>query len=49
MNDLVIQNVVMIPIIWRNVVGGASNKLKGTEISGWDSNLWHLPYWYREG
>jgi peptide/nickel transport system substrate-binding protein len=47
-NDLVIQNVVMIPIIWRNVVAGASNKLKGTDISGWDSNLWHLPYWYRE-
>jgi peptide/nickel transport system substrate-binding protein len=47
-NDLVIQNVVMIPIIWRNVVAGASNKLKGTDISGWDSNLWHLSYWYRE-
>ena len=48
MNDLVIQNVVMIPLIWRNVVAGASNRLKGTDISGWDSNLWHLPYWYRE-
>jgi peptide/nickel transport system substrate-binding protein len=49
MNDLIIQNVVVIPVIWRNVVGGASNKLKDTQISGWDSNLWHLPYWYREG
>ena len=48
MNDLVIQNVVVIPIIWRNVVGGASNRLKGTEISGWDSNLWHLANWHRE-
>jgi peptide/nickel transport system substrate-binding protein len=48
MNDLIIQNVVVIPIIWRNVVGGASNKLKDTQISGWDSNLWHLAYWYRE-
>ena len=49
MNDLVVQNVVMIPLIWRNVVAGASNRLKGTDVSGWDSNLWHLPYWYREG
>ncbi len=47
-NDLLIQNVVVIPIIWRNVVAGASGKLKGTDISGWDSNLWHLAYWYRE-
>ena len=49
MNDLLIQNVVMIPLVWRNVVAGASNRLKGTDISGWDSNLWHLPYWHREG
>jgi peptide/nickel transport system substrate-binding protein len=47
-NDLLIQNVVVIPIIWRNVVAGASSRLKGTDISGWDSNLWHLAYWYRE-
>ena len=48
MNDIIIQNVVVIPIIWRNVVAGASSRLKGTEISGWDSNLWHLAYWHRE-
>jgi peptide/nickel transport system substrate-binding protein len=48
MNDLLIQNVVNIPLIWRNTVAGASNRLKGTELSGWDSNLWHLAYWYRE-
>jgi peptide/nickel transport system substrate-binding protein len=48
MNDLIVQNVVVIPIIWRNTVAGASNRLKGTDLSGWDSNLWHLAYWYRE-
>jgi peptide/nickel transport system substrate-binding protein len=48
MNDLIIQNVVVIPIIWRNTVAGASNRLKATDVSGWDSNLWHLAYWYRE-
>ena len=48
LNDLIIQNVVVIPIIWRNVVAGASNRLKGTDVSGWDSNLWNLAYWHRE-
>src|SRR5262249_34159844 len=48
MNDLVVQNVVVVPLIWRNWVSGVSNRLKGTEISGWDSSFWNLPNWYRE-
>ena len=48
MNDLLIQNVVVIPVIWRNTTVGISNRLKGTVVSGWDSNLWHLAYWHRE-
>jgi peptide/nickel transport system substrate-binding protein len=49
MNDLVIQDVVVIPVLWRSVISAVSNRLKGTEISGWDSNLWNLANWYREG
>ena len=48
MNDLVIQNVVCIPVVWRTVVSGVSNRLKGTDVSGWDSNLWRLADWYRD-
>ncbi len=48
MNDLVIQNVVVIPVLWRSVISAVSQKVKGTEISGWDSNLWNLANWYRE-
>jgi peptide/nickel transport system substrate-binding protein len=48
MNDLVVQNAVVVPLIWRNWVSGVSNRLKGTEISGWDSSFWNLPSWYRE-
>jgi peptide/nickel transport system substrate-binding protein len=47
MNDLLIQNVVVIPVLWRNVVTAVSNRLKGTDISGWDSNLYNHAYWYR--
>jgi len=48
MNDLVIQNTVVIPVLWRMVISAVSNKLKSTDISGWDSNFWNLPNWYRE-
>jgi peptide/nickel transport system substrate-binding protein len=48
MNDLVVQNMVVIPLVWRNWVSGVSNKLKNTDISGWDSNFWNLARWYRE-
>ena len=48
MNDLVIQNVVVIPIVLRSQVAGISLKLRDVVQSGWDSDFWHLPYWYRE-
>ena len=48
MNDLVIQNMVVVPVLWRMVVSAVSNRLKGTDVSGWDSNLWNLAYWHRE-
>jgi peptide/nickel transport system substrate-binding protein len=48
MNDLVVQNGVVIPLIWRTWLSGISHKLKGTDISGWDSNFWNLARWHRE-
>jgi peptide/nickel transport system substrate-binding protein len=48
MNDLVIQNTVVIPVLWRMVISAVSNKLKSTDVSGWDSNFWNLANWYRE-
>ncbi len=48
MNDLLIQNVVVIPVIWRNKVAARSLKLKDTQNSGWDSDLGNLANWYRE-
>jgi peptide/nickel transport system substrate-binding protein len=48
MNDLVIQNVVVIPVLWRNGVSASTHKLRGMDLSGWDTTMWRLPYWYRE-
>jgi peptide/nickel transport system substrate-binding protein len=48
MNDLVVQNVVVIPVVQRPRVAAVSNRLR-VEQSGWDSDFWNLPNWYREG
>ena len=48
MNDLVIQNVVVIPVLWRSGVSASHSKLRGMDLNGWDSTLWRLPYWYKE-
>ncbi|MBI4607843.1 MAG: peptide ABC transporter substrate-binding protein [Candidatus Rokubacteria bacterium] len=48
MNDLVIQNVVVVPVLWRNGVAAVTAKLRGLDLTGWDSNFWHLAYWYKE-
>jgi peptide/nickel transport system substrate-binding protein len=48
MNDLVIQNVVVVPVVQRPSVSAISNRLKDTTVSGWDSNYWRLPFWHRE-
>jgi peptide/nickel transport system substrate-binding protein len=46
-NDLVIQNVVVIPVLWRNGVSASSTRLQGMDLSGWDTTFWRLPFWYR--
>ncbi len=48
MNDLVVEDVVVIPVVWPKPVHAVSYTLRGMALSGWDSNLWDLAYWYRE-
>jgi peptide/nickel transport system substrate-binding protein len=47
MNEMVIQNVVVVPVVFRPRVAAVSNRLH-VEQSGWDSDFWNLPSWYRE-
>jgi peptide/nickel transport system substrate-binding protein len=49
MNDLLIQNVVVVPVLWRSVISAVSGRLKSTDVSGWDSNFWNHANWYKEG
>ena len=48
MNDLIIQNVATIPVLWRNSVSASAVRLRGMDLSGWDSSFWRLPFWYRQ-
>jgi peptide/nickel transport system substrate-binding protein len=48
MNDLLIEDVVVIPVVWRQEVSAVSHTLRGIGLSPWDSILWDLAFWYRE-
>jgi peptide/nickel transport system substrate-binding protein len=47
MNEMVIQHVVVIPVVFRPRVSAVSNALR-MEQSGWDSDFWNLQNWYKE-
>jgi peptide/nickel transport system substrate-binding protein len=47
MNDLVIGDLVQVPIVYRPWVVALRNDIKAP-LSGWDNNLWRLADWYRE-
>jgi peptide/nickel transport system substrate-binding protein len=45
MNDLVIQNIVVIPVVFRPRVAAIGNRMRDVAQSGWDSDFWALAYW----
>ena len=47
MNDMVVDDAVVIPIVNRRWVAAVSHKLKA-QLSGWDNDFWNLKDWYRE-
>jgi len=48
MNELIVENRAVIPLVNRPEIGAASHRLQMT-LSGWDTHLWLLQDWYREG
>ncbi|MEZ4672054.1 MAG: peptide ABC transporter substrate-binding protein [Anaerolineae bacterium] len=47
MNDLIVQNGAMIPLIHRGDVSARSNKLEGVLMNTWDAELWNIADWTR--
>ncbi|MCY4543108.1 MAG: peptide ABC transporter substrate-binding protein [Rhodobacteraceae bacterium] len=48
MNDKLMQEVVMIPLIHRGRVSAHSNSLGGIKMNVWDSELWNAADWFRQ-
>ncbi len=47
MNDLVVKDRAVIPLVYRPGVSALAKNLRAT-LSGWDNVMWNLKDWYRE-
>ena len=47
MNDIIVQNQYLIPLIWRATASAHANSLKGVRMNPWDSELWNIEDWHR--
>jgi peptide/nickel transport system substrate-binding protein len=47
LNDMVVGDPGVIPVVYRLAVSGMSRQLRA-RLSGWDNVLWDLANWYRE-
>ncbi len=47
MNDILIENGVIIPLVFRGSVSAHSDSLGGVDMNGWDSEMWNVQDWYR--
>jgi len=47
MNDMLMKDYAMIPLIHRGGVSAYSNSIKGVRMNEWDSELWNIADWKR--
>ena len=45
MNDMLVNDVIVMPIVNRADVVGVSNKIVGVELTPWDRNTWNIADW----
>lgn len=48
MQQKLLDDVAVVPLVARGGVSAQKKNLKGTNLSGWASDLWQLAYWRRE-
>lgn len=48
MDELLREDVAVIPIVKRATTAGISNSITGVEVSAWDANTWDIKNWRRE-
>jgi len=47
LNDMLAQNYVNLPLVFRASVSAYVNSLGGVEINGWDTEEWNIEDWFR--
>ncbi|HPD91418.1 MAG: peptide ABC transporter substrate-binding protein [Rhodobacter sp.] len=47
LNDILVQNYVVVPLVDRGRVDAHANSLGGVLLNVWDSGLWNIADWYR--
>jgi peptide/nickel transport system substrate-binding protein len=47
MNDLIVQNGAVIPLVYRGSVSAFANTVSGVEMNAWDNELWNIAEWTR--
>ena len=47
MNDMLMQDYAMIPLIHRGDVSAHSSSITGVRMNSWDSELWNIADWKR--
>lgn len=45
LNDMLVEDVVMIPVVWRGGALGVSQRLQGLDPTPWDSTTWNIQDW----
>jgi peptide/nickel transport system substrate-binding protein len=48
MNDVLIEDVAIIPMVERSISFGVSNTLKGVQPTPWDADVWNIKDWRRK-
>lgn len=46
LNDMLVEDVVMIPTVWRPVALGVNKELAGLDPTPWDSTTWNIYEWH---
>ncbi len=49
LNDMIVQDYAMIPLVTRGDVSAVHNTLLGVRFNVWDSELWNIADWSRSG
>lgn len=47
MNDMLMQDYVILPLVYRGRVSARANTLGGVNMHAWDSEMWNTAEWYR--